>query len=157
MAKGAPTRPSCQMCAWSCKYERATQDISFGGEVYSVCDKHAANPIADPRTKVIDFKTENNHYGSETSAQAAHDAAESAVLNKTHYAILGALAYRPMTPDEVAGFFKMVLNTARARMTDLSNAGLIVSTGERRDTDAGKEANVMRPTQPHERESEVAA
>ena len=42
-------------------------------------------------------------------------------------------------------------STARARMTDLKNAGLIIETGLKIVTEAGKQANIMRVTSYEER------
>lgn len=148
---------SCEMCAWEMRYTRATQEITFGAGRYAVCEHHASHPVTDPRTKVVDFKTEDNHYGSETSAKAASHAAESAKLNDTHRRILGQLCIQPDTPDGIAILLRLNWSTARARMTDLKNAGYIVATGETRQADGGKQANVMRPTLPSEREQERAA
>lgn len=158
MSGGNPTGyKSCRMCWYSCTSTDATQTITFGGKRIPVCDYHAANPIADPRAQVIDFKTDRNHYGGKTSAEAAEAAHKSAKLGDTHYRILGRLVERPRTPDEIAVNMRLNWSTARARMTDLKNAGLIVATGETRTADGGKEANVMRPTTPSEREQERAA
>ena len=144
---------SCRMCGYSCTSTEATQEITFGGQRIPVCDHHAANPISDPHAKVItpDFGTENNHYGGKTSAEAASSAAEAAKLNDTHFKILGRLCLAPQTPDEIAISMQLNWSTARARCTDLKNAGLITSTGETRQAHGGKAANVMRPTTQEER------
>ena len=49
----------------------------------------------------------------------------------------------PMTADECAERLGMVLNTARARCTELAGDGQLVETGERRRTAAGRSAAVL--------------
>lgn len=149
---------SCQMCHYTCTSTDAVRTVIYGGKEYHVCQEHFDNPVGDPRAKVIapDFRTEDNHYGSQTSAQAAADAASTAKLNDTHRRILGQLCIHPATPDEIALILRLNWSTARARMTDLKNAGLITSTGETRTAQGGKAAAVMRPTLPSERMEDAA-
>lgn len=161
---GAPTKPSCDMCAYGVdtdsgkpEWVPSVTDIQFGAKSFSVCAKHRDNPIPDPRAQVIDFQTDRNHYGGKTSAEAANQADQDAKINDTHRRILGQLCITPSTPDEIAVSLRLNWSTARARMTDLKNAGLITTTGETRTAQGGKEANVMRPTTPSEREQERAA
>lgn len=160
MSSGARTNPtgyrSCQMCHYSFESEDATHRVTYGGKEYHVCEKHFHNPIPNPRAQVVDFKSDRNHYGSETSAQAAEQADHDAKLNDTHRRILGQLCIQPATPDEIAQIMRLNWSTARARMTDLKNFGFITSTGETRTAQGGKEANVMRPTTLSEREREAA-
>ena len=88
------------------------------------------------------FTPERNFRKAGPSAQAAQAAAESARLNDTHRKIYRALTEQPRTADEIAEACGLVLNTARARITDLSNAGWITDTGDRRETEAGRPATV---------------
>jgi YHS domain-containing protein len=145
------------MCHYSFVSRDATHKVIYGGKEYHVCQEHFDNPISDPRAQVIDFQSDKNHYGGSTSAEAAQEAAQKAKLNDTHFRILGRLCWFPQTPDEIAISMQLNWSTARARMTDLKNAGLITSTGETRTAQGGKPANVMRATSPEEREQEQAA
>lgn len=147
---------SCEMCHYSFQSEDATHTVIYGGKEYHVCEKHFHKPIPNPNAQVVDFMTDRNHHGGATSAQAAGDAARSAKLNDTHRRILGQLCISPATPDEIALIMRLNWSTARARMTDLKNFGLIASTGETRTAQGGKAAGVMRPTTPDERQ-EIAA
>lgn len=79
-----------------------------------------------------------------TSADAAASAAKAARLGDTHRKIWVALSDKPRTPDELAHDLEMNLNTVRARISDLRNAGWCAPTGERRTTSAGKAADVIR-------------
>ena len=88
------------------------------------------------------FTVETNFRKAGPSAQAAQAASESARLNDTHRKIYRALTEQPRTADEIAEACGLVLNTARARITDLSNAGWIADTGDRRETEAGRPATV---------------
>lgn len=98
-----------------------------------------------------EFHVERNYRKAGTSSGAAQSAAKSAKLNDTHRKIYAALRDEPMTADEVAKECGLVLNTARARLTDLKNAGHIEPTGEKRTTDAGRPAEVMRVVRKQER------
>ena len=93
---------------------------------------------------VSEFRVERNFKVAGTSSKAAAAAAESAKLGDTHRKIWTALRFKPRTPDELHRDMglKLTLNTFRARCTDLKNAGWIEDTGERRETDAGREAIV---------------
>jgi predicted Rossmann fold nucleotide-binding protein DprA/Smf involved in DNA uptake len=93
------------------------------------------------------FTVETNFRKAGPSAQAAKAAAESAKLNDTHRKIYRLLKGEPLTADEVADRLGMVLNTARARITDLHKAGWIFDTGERGETDARKPATIWAVSQ----------
>jgi hypothetical protein len=79
-----------------------------------------------------------------TSADAARAAALEAKYNDTHRVIWRALKAKPRTADEIAVDLKLVLNTARARMSELLKRGWAARTGERRTTGAGRAADVLR-------------
>lgn len=94
-----------------------------------------------------------------TSSRAAAGAAMTG--QERRRLILERLAIYPSTPDELAEHFGWVVNTARARCSELSRPmdaeghrlpPLIVSTGERRRATGGRPADVMRVTTPEERE-----
>lgn len=156
---------SCENCGHPSNPERKytppteCREREVHGAMHWICSdcESAGAPLLKPVVVAPDFGTRDNHYGSETSAQAANQAANDAKLNDTHRRILGQLCISPATPDEISLIMRLNWSTARARMTDLKNAGLITSTGETRTAQGGKEANVMRPTTPNEREQEQAA
>jgi hypothetical protein len=93
-----------------------------------------------------------------TSQRAALEAAKMAAPN--FLKVIEALAEKPQTPDEIARTKGMVLNTARARCSNLRNPrdpvtgrriapfAVPVGTGK---TDADKEADTLRLTTPQER------
>lgn len=93
-----------------------------------------------------DFTPERNFRTAGPSAQAAQSAATTAKLTDIHRHIYRALLEQPRTPDEIHALLNpthgLVLNTYRARITDLKNAGWIYDTGQRRETDARKPATV---------------
>jgi predicted ArsR family transcriptional regulator len=78
-----------------------------------------------------------------TSADAAASAARVARLGDTHRKIWRALRERPRTADEIAADLGLILNTARARCSDLIRAGWAERTGETRLTAARKRADVL--------------
>lgn len=128
--------------SWFCKRCSVTYDDK-PEQVLGPRDQHGrirfpccGEPQAD------DFTPERNFRKAGPSAQAAQAAAESARLNDTHRKIYRALTEQPRTADEIAEACGLVLNTARARITDLSNAGWITDTGDRRETEAGRPATV---------------
>lgn len=89
------------------------------------------------------FNTASMFKAEGTSSQAAHGAALQARYNDTHRMIWLALKAKPRTADEIAADLKLVLNTARARMSELLNRGWAKRTGERRATGAGRAADVL--------------
>ncbi len=130
MSQGAPTNRSCQMCAYSYNYELATQDIIYGGKVYSVCDKHAANPIPDPRQP--DFGPAP-HNGTETSEEAAQ--LIEGKLNQQCFTVLGVVAAagpQGVTREEVCQRAGVVNQAACARLNTLEQHGLVIVDGEKR-------------------------
>lgn len=90
-----------------------------------------------------DFVVARNFKRGGTSSQAAAGAAKSARLGDTHRKIWAALLAEPRTADEIARDLRLVLNTARARCTDLLNGGWIERTGATRATGAGRAADVL--------------
>lgn len=89
-----------------------------------------------------------------TSAAAAASAAETARLNDLHRVIWRMLRDNPRTPDELVGLVKgskgrtkdkpIVLNSIRARISELKSRGWLEPTGETRQTAAGLYADVMK-------------
>jgi hypothetical protein len=78
-----------------------------------------------------------------TSSEAAAAAATQARKTSIHRKLFNALKAEPRTPDELAADLGLVLNTVRARCTDLLQGGYVVRTGEERKTDAGRWADVL--------------
>lgn len=100
-----------------------------------------------------------NYYAVGTSERAALHAAKCSGPN--FIKIIEALAERPRTPDALAHDLRMVLNTVRARCSDLRNPRdpvtnlrippFVVPTGEFGKTDADHDADVLRLATPEER------
>jgi predicted ArsR family transcriptional regulator len=91
-----------------------------------------------------EFSVERNYKRAGTSSNAAAAAAGQARRLNTHERIMAALRLRPRTADEISRDLGLVLNTSRARCTDLLNQGLIERTGETRPTGAGRPADVLK-------------
>lgn len=102
-----------------------------------------------------------NYYAVGTSQRAALYAAKCAGPNFLR--IINAIAECPRTPDAIAREVGMVLNTVRARCSDLRNprdpetgrrlAPFVVPTGQFGLTDADHKADVLRLATPEERAS----
>lgn len=56
--------------------------------------------------------------------------------------ILRQLRIEDLTGDEVAATCGIVLNTARARISNMKDFGYVATTGRKRATEAGKDADV---------------
>ena len=139
---GAPTRKSCDMCGWGFKWVEATQDIIYGGKVYSVCDHHAANPIPDPRQP--DFGPAP-HNGTETSEEAAQ--LIEGKLNQQCFTVLGVVAAagpQGVTREEVCQRAGVVNQAACARLNTLEQHGLVIVDGEKRMASTRRSQQVYR-------------
>ncbi|WP_300396369.1 winged helix-turn-helix domain-containing protein [Henriciella sp.] len=108
------------------------------------CESCKTAALARGPNAKTNFHVERNHKAGGTSAQAAQAAAEGARLGDLHRRIWKALAEKPMTADEVARELGIVLNTSRARLSDLKSAGFVEPTGEHRETETGRMADVLR-------------
>lgn len=131
--------------SWHCKrcdvhYQDKPEQVlgprdEYGRILFPCCEPQAAS-----------FTVETNFRKAGPSEQAAKGAAESARMSDIHRHIYRALLEQPRTPDEIHALLNpihgLVLNTYRARITDLSNAGWITDTGDRRATEAGRPATV---------------
>ena len=129
MSQGAPTNRSCQMCAYSCKYELAVCDIMFGGQRVSVCAHHRDNPIADPNRS--DFGPAP-HNGTETSEKSAQQSDKD--VTPQAYLVLGVItAAGPsgLVREEIYKIAKITNQAACARLNLLKTKGLVVVDGER--------------------------
>ena len=129
MSQGAPTRASCDMCAYSFDRVLATQDIIYGGKGYSVCDEHAANPIPDPNRP--DFGPAP-HNGTETSEKSAQQSDKD--VTPQAYLVLGVItAAGPsgLVREEIYKIAKITNQAACARLNLLKTKGLVVVDGER--------------------------
>jgi predicted transcriptional regulator len=67
-------------------------------------------------------------------------------VSDLHRQVLGLLAGRDMTPDEIAGYLRRSVLAVRPRLTELAHMGLIERTGERRLNQSGLQAHVYRLT-----------
>lgn len=90
---------------------------------------------------VLEAKAKRSHRVSGTSQKAAQGAALTSV--DTCLKILGQLNLDDLTPDEIASSCGIVLNTARARISNMKDVGFVKASGCKRETDAGKEADVI--------------
>lgn len=124
---GAPTKPSCEMCAWEFRYTRATQDITFGSGRYSVCDHHAEHPIS-PKDETFGSAPAN---GTETSSQSARQSDKD--VTPQAYMVLGVIAAHPdgLTREEIYTKAGITNQAACARLNTLVDRGLIFVDGER--------------------------
>lgn len=161
------TRPqgyrSCEECAEDRHWEPEAKSYQRAGRTVWLCDKHAEGeiPLLQAKwAKEAVFDVSKNYKRAGTSSIAAHKAHMRAKLGQTHKKILAELAIEPRTADELSRDLGLVLNTARARCSDLRNPRteegvelppFICPTGERRETDAGELADVLRITTPQER------
>lgn len=111
-------------------------------------------------TPLLDWRpqTERLFKKAGTSSEAA--AGASLTSAERRRLILELLSTRPCTPDEVAEHYGWVVNTARARISEMvkrfdENGNrlppLLTETGERRRASGGRPANVMRITTEEER------
>ena len=144
MSQGAPTNRSCQMCAYSYKYELAVCDITFGGQRVSVCAHHRDNPIADPNRP--DFGPAP-HNGTETSEEAAQ--LIEGKLNQQCFTVLGVVAAagpQGVTREEVCQRAGVVNQAACARLNTLEQHGLVIVDGEKRMASTRRSQQVYRLT-----------
>jgi len=123
------SKPSCAMCAYACKYEHATQDITFGGQRVSVCDYHAANPIPDPNGP--DFGSAP-HNGTETSEQSAKQSDKD--FGPQCYLVLGVITRagpEGLTREEIYQKAQITNQAACGRLKKLEDCGDVVIEGDR--------------------------
>lgn len=142
MTRGKPTRPSCDMCAYGCKRVMATQDIIYGGKVYSVCDKHAANPIANPHRSDFGPAPDN---GTATSQKAARETDGKVTVQC--YTVLGVLAAagpEGLIREQIYQRAEITNQAACGRLNELEAQGLVIVDGERRSASTRKTQQVYR-------------
>lgn len=65
------------------------------------------------------------------------------MMTRLHHRILDALREQPRTPDEIAEALGLVLNTSRARITELIQWRYAYRTDETRDSEAGTPVYVV--------------
>lgn len=141
---GAPTRPSCDMCASGPrpKWEASVTDITYGAERYSVCRQHELNPVRVSNAR--DFGPAPNN-STETSQEAAKSVEDE--LNDQCYLVLGAVAAAGptgATREQVCKTVGVVNQAACARLNTLESHGLIVTDGEKRMADTRRLQQVYR-------------
>lgn len=139
---GAPTKPSCAMCAYSFKYERAVCDITFGGQRVSVCAHHRDNPVADPRAIDLGPAPSNGTATSEKSARQS-----DSVVGPQGYLVLGVIAAagpQGLVREEIYKIAKISNQAACARLKPLEDAGLIIVEGERYVPNTRRTQNVYK-------------
>ena len=139
----------CEMRGFRVKATRSY--ISpFSQELTHLCErhyrdaKHVMEAFEDSKDQIRD-KAARSYRKAGPSAEAGAAAALSSP--QTCAAILGQLLIEPLTPDEVSRITGKVLNTVRARITNMKDFGYVRDTGKvRLATDAGKSATVWEIT-----------
>ena len=142
MSQGAPTRASCDMCAYSFDRVLATQYIIYGGKVYSVCDEHAANPIPDPNRP--DFGPAP-HNRTATSQKSARE--EDHKITAQCFTVLGVIAAAGpdgLIREEIYPLAEITNSAACGRLNTLEALGHVVVDGERRAASTRKTQQVYR-------------
>ena len=105
-------------------------------EAFNAATERAERTPAEPTAS--DFAVERNFKCAGTSSDAAGRAAKAARLGDTHRKVFAFLRdHGPHTCDEIAAILGMARNTARARVSDLKNAGWAEATGDTRATGEG--------------------
>ena len=142
MSGGNPTKRSCAMCAYSCKYELAVCDITFGGQRVSVCAHHRDNPIGDPRQP--DFGPAPSN-GTATSQKSARE--EDHKITAQCFTVLGVIAAagpEGLIREEIYPLAEITNSAACGRLNPLEAKGLVVVDGERRAASTRKTQQVYR-------------
>lgn len=142
MNQGAPTKPSCAMCAYSCKWEAAVTDITFGGERLSVCAHHRDNPIADPSQPDFGSAPSNRTATSQKSARE-----EDHKITAQCFTVLGVIAAAGpdgLIREEIYPLAEITNSAACGRLNTLEALGHVVVDGERRAASTRKTQQVYR-------------
>lgn len=151
----------CENCEMKGRHAKAVKEyISiFTGEKTRVCAYCYADAIAIKDAIRVGPYTNQTESGigpcadrirdkaarSYRKVGSSSDAGAAAALSspQTCAAILGQLLIEPLTPDEVSRITGKVLNTVRARITNMKDFGYVRDTGKTRlATDAGKAATI---------------
>lgn len=119
---------SCEMCAWERRYERATQEITYGAGRYSVCEHHANHPVS-PKAQDFGEAPANE---TPTSQQSARQSDKD--VTPQCYTVLGVLAAAPdgLIREEICQRAGIVNQAACARLNTLESQGLVIVDGEKR-------------------------
>jgi hypothetical protein len=120
------------MCAFERKWIASTQDITFGGNCYSVCDHHAAHPIADPNRAEPPTDSAPFQKSSSTSRAGAEAVADKTGPQKLQ--VLGAVAWmggQGATRNQVLKITGITEKAACGRLKDLVDEGKLYVEGER--------------------------
>lgn len=125
---------------YECSKRRDPRSSLFRTICGDCFERIVAEPSADQ------FTVSRNFRKAGPSHQAAQKAAKHAKMKDIHRHIWRYLRDHPATPGEVYlalhETHKIKLNTFRARITDLKDAGWIRDTGERRATELESTATV---------------
>ncbi len=136
----------CKECGQSGEYADISKGMDPRHGVFRVICRDCIDGIkrAQSRTQVFE-KAKRSFRKAGASSQAAEGAALSSP--QTCSVILGQLLIEPLTPDEVSRTTGKVLNTVRARITNMKDLGYVRDTGNTRlATDANKRATVWEIT-----------
>lgn len=125
---------------------KATQGPT-GAPQRSLFGEPAPEPEAVPKAPKPNGRPKNAKYavGSATS-KAAAESLDGAVLNDMQLKVLEAVIDSPMgmTCDELELQVGLRHQTASARINELSNAGYIEDSGDKRKTSSGRQATVWK-------------
>lgn len=140
MSEGAQF--TCKECGASGPYEEMPKGLDPRPDVFRVICRNCIDGI---NRKLAGAQVLEKAKRSYRKAGPSSEAAASAALTspETCATILGQLLIEPLTPDEVSRITGKVLNTVRARITNMKDFGYVRDTGKTRiATDAGKAATI---------------
>lgn len=137
---------TCKECGTSGEYHDMPKGIDPRPRVFRVICRDCIDTIKRTQSSAQIFDKAKRSF---RKAGASSDAAASAALvsPQTCSVILGQLCIEPLTPDEVSRSTGKVLNTVRARITNMKDMGFVRDIGTKDEaTDAGKAATVWKIT-----------
>ena len=138
---------TCKECGTSGEYEDMRKGMDPRPGVRRVICRDCIDTIKKEQAGAQVFeKAKRSFRRAGPSSQAAQGAALSSP--QTCSVILGQLLIEPLTPDEISRTTGKVLNTVRARITNMKDLGYVRDTGNTRlATDANKHATIWEITQ----------
>lgn len=137
---------TCKECGTSGDYHDVSKGMDPRPGVFRVICRNCIDGIKRGQSKSQIFDKAKRSF---RKAGTSSDAAASAALAspETCSVILGQLCIEPLTPDEVSRNTGKVLNTVRARITNMKDMGFVRDIGTKDEaTDAGKAATVWEIT-----------
>jgi hypothetical protein len=137
---------TCKECGTSGDYEDMPKGMDPRPGVFRAICRDCIDTIKKEQAGAQIFeKAKRSFRRAGPSSQAAQGAALSSP--QTCSIILGQLLIEPLTPDEISRTTGKVLNTVRARITNMKDFGYVRDTGNTRlATDANRHATVWEIT-----------